>query len=264
MPNDKNNPFRGEAKGARGFTLIELLVVIAIIAVLAALLLPALSKAKERAIRLQCLNNLKQFGIAINVYAGDFSDRIPVQNSAQSYNLWDIARTTTDNFASVGGMNNWKSYYDPGTANRLSESVNWSLWNFVNQTIRVIDYAMTFPGVGNLIQTNANTRLTQSTVPGPAASWNQSAFAYTGGTLPAPPPADRPLGACATITPQLSSVGPWNNSVGGTGIHHTSPHLNGSIPSGGNMLYMDAHVAWRKYNSTTWRCRSSFPFGFWW
>jgi len=75
---------RLSSANTRGFTLIELLVVIAIIAILAAMLLPALSRAKQRAQSVACLNHLKQLVSASTIYAGDFRDFWPLNNPGNS------------------------------------------------------------------------------------------------------------------------------------------------------------------------------------
>lgn len=208
-----------------GFTLIELLVVIAIIAILAALLLPVLSAAKERARRIQCLNNVRQIGIALRLYADQNRDLLPdcTTNNPPLYGTWwpwDLNTNLVSELEHVGAKHN--VLYCPSNAT-MDDDAHWNFWKYhPPSSIRILGYIF----------------LVKGSIQAPQSLWRVTML---GDGVTSPSDAELSVDAVAST---------WGNyaHIQGMILDRTS-HLQRGRPAGGNIVFEDGHAAWRNFEN---------------
>lgn len=244
-----------------GFTLIELLVVIAIIAILAAMLLPALAKAKQKAQRTQCLNNLHQLGLATQMYANDWQDHLPYPN-------WGTSGANAPGWLYTPVFGSPPKPV-PDTPDMLTQqfynnNVKGALWNYMN-TVRI--YWCPADNISSAASTWHQRADQLSTY-----IMNGAACGFTGRN-PAYKLSDTHQLGVILWEPddtQGSATGYWGYNDGSSAPYGGSSNDYGASRRhypGCNLLFTDGHVQFKKYETALAECKapaSQGPNEFWW
>jgi prepilin-type N-terminal cleavage/methylation domain-containing protein/prepilin-type processing-associated H-X9-DG protein len=232
----------------RAFTLVELLVVIGIIAILIAILLPALTAARERAKRVACANNIRTFGQSVTLYANQYKGRVPMHFAAGNW-LWDMPYETRDWFIEVAKIPR-DMFYCPSYTHETDGQ-----WDFTGPynpgggaNFSIIGYYWLAQRHGALLTTMPfRDPLTDR--------WIEKVTDKTEKSTPSD------LVMMSDIVLSRDNTTSWANqnfvtAYGGYHSGHGTTHRAGDKPLGGNLLFLDSHVEWRNFDTMKSRIMS--------
>ncbi|MGE4285261.1 MAG: type II secretion system protein [Phycisphaerae bacterium] len=270
----------------KAFTLIELLVVISIIAMLMAILMPALSKAREQAKKIVCGNHYRQQSLGVTMYAESNNSYVPIVAPTPGYWAWDISFWTTDMISQYGGIDDNEVFFCPANKDRDPQDGRVWQYSWINVGTkfeplkseaeltdsakkgfyRVLPSLFTFDRLDVSGKSLLNTGQWQRLQTGERAQWIRKVSAVSR-------PSEWPMVMDAIISERGSMTNFFEITSGGSydlmGLYDRSNHKSkrkfdtGEYkPAGANIAFTDGHVEWRDFDEMAYRL--DWGQYFWW